>query len=123
MSDLRESGAIEQDADMVCFIHRPEYYKIFQDDHGNDLRGMAEIIIAKHRNGAVGDVLLRFKGEYTRFQNPDDDMVIPAPDAGAMPIVGSRMNSAGNVPPPTPDFAPQADNPFGGIGGDGPLPF
>ena len=42
---------------MVCFIHRPEYYKIFQDDHGNDLRGMAEIIIAKHRNGAVGDVL------------------------------------------------------------------
>ena len=123
LSDLRESGAIEQDADMVCFIHRPEYYKIFQDDHGNDLRGMAEIIIAKHRNGAVGDVLLRFKGEYTRFQNPDDDMVIPAPDAGAMPIVGSRMNSAGNVPPPTPDFAPQADNPFGGIGGDGPLPF
>ena len=53
----------------------------------------------KHRNGAVGDVLLRFKGEYTRFQNPDDDMVIPAPDAGAMPIVGSRMNNAGNVPP------------------------
>lgn len=45
---------------------------------------MAEIIIAKHRNGAVGDVLLRFKGEYTRFQNPDDDMVIPLPDAGAM---------------------------------------
>ena len=50
-------------------------------------------------------------------------MGIPAPDAGAMPIVGSRMNNAGNVPPPTPDFAPQADNPFGGIGGDGPLPF
>ena len=47
LSDLRESGAIEQDADMVCFIHRPEYYKIFQDDRGNDLRGMAEIVIAK----------------------------------------------------------------------------
>ena len=123
LSDLRESGAIEQDADMVCFIHRPEYYKIFQDDHGNDLRGMAEIIIAKHRNGAVGDVLLRFKGEYTRFQNPDDDMVIPVPDAGAMPVLGSRMNSSsGNVPPPVPDFAPQSANPFGG-GDEGPLPF
>ena len=58
LSDLRESGAIEQDADMVCFIHRPEYYKIYSDEKGNDLHGMAEIIIAKHRNGAVGDVLL-----------------------------------------------------------------
>ena len=120
LSDLRESGAIEQDADMVCFIHRPEYYKIFQDDKGNDLRGMAEIIIAKHRNGAVGDVLLRFKGEYTRFQNPDDDMVIPLPDAGAM--LGSRMNNTGSVPPPPAEFAPQGGNPFGGSN-DGPLPF
>ena len=81
LSDLRESGAIEQDADMVCFIHRPEYYKIFQDEKGHDLRGMAEIIIAKHRNGATGDVLLRFKGEYAKFQNPDDDMIIPSPEA------------------------------------------
>ena len=81
---------------------------------------MAEIIIAKHRNGAVGDVLLRFKGEYTRFQNPDDDMVIPLPDAGAM--LGSRMNNTGTVPPPPAEFAPQNSNPFGG-GNDGPLPF
>ena len=90
LSDLRESGAIEQDADMVCFIHRPEYYKIFQDDRGNDLRGMAEIVIAKHRNGAVGEVLLRFKGEFTRFSNPEDDMVIPMPGepAGAQTIFG-----------------------------------
>ena len=51
LSDLRESGAIEQDADMVCFIHRPEYYKIYTSQDGTDLRGMAEIIIAKHRNG------------------------------------------------------------------------
>ncbi|NCC09524.1 MAG: replicative DNA helicase [Bacteroidia bacterium] len=117
LSDLRESGAIEQDADMVCFIHRPEYYKIFQDDRGNDLRGMAEIIIAKHRNGAVGDVLLRFKGEFTRFQNPEDDLVIPTPDAGAM--LGSRMNAP--IPSMT-DMPPQPNNPFGG-GNDGPLPF
>lgn len=73
LSDLRESGAIEQDADMVCFIHRPEYYKIFEDDKGNSLIGLAEIIIAKHRNGATGDVMLRFKSEFARFQNVDDD--------------------------------------------------
>lgn len=72
LSDLRESGAIEQDADMVLFIHRPEYYKIYTDGNGRDLRGMAEIIIAKHRNGAVGDVRLRFRGEFARFQNPED---------------------------------------------------
>ena len=70
LSDLRESGAIEQDADMVLFIHRPEYYKIYRDESGNDLRGKAEIIIAKHRNGAVGNVLLTFRGEFARFQNP-----------------------------------------------------
>ena len=127
LSDLRESGAIEQDADMVCFIHRPEYYKIYQDDRGNDLRGMAEIVIAKHRNGAVGEVLLRFKGEYTRFSNPEDDMVIPMPGEPAGAMLGSKMNAggAGSVPPPpAPDFTPQSGNPFGApVGGDGPLPF
>jgi replicative DNA helicase len=75
LSDLRESGAIEQDADIVCFIHRPEYYKIFEDAKGNDLRGKAEIIIAKHRNGSTDDILLSFKHEYIRFQNLDEDQV------------------------------------------------
>ena len=120
LSDLRESGAIEQD-------HRPEYYKIYQDDRGNDLRGMAEIVIAKHRNGAVGEVLLRFKGEFTRFSNPEDDMVIPMPGETVGPMLGSKMNrdSVGSVPPPpAPDFEPQSGNPFATpIGGDGPLPF
>jgi replicative DNA helicase len=73
LSDLRESGAIEQDADMVCFIHRPEYYKILEDEKGNSLIGLAEIIIAKHRNGATADVLLRFKSEFARFQNIEDE--------------------------------------------------
>lgn len=82
LSDLRESGAIEQDADMVIFIHRPEYYRIFADQNGRDLRGKAEIIIAKHRNGAVGDVLLTFKGQFARFQNVDDDAVVPMPGEG-----------------------------------------
>ena len=124
LSDLRESGAIEQDADMVCFIHRPEYYKIYTSQDGTDLRGMAEIIIAKHRNGAVGDVRLRFIGQYTRFQNPEDDMVIPHPAEGGGATFGSKMNavSDGSVPPPA-EFAPQTDNPFGGVGSDGPLPF
>lgn len=72
LSDLRESGAIEQDADMVLFVHRPEYYKIYEDAQGNDLRGMAQICIAKHRKGATKDVTLRFQGEFTRFANPDD---------------------------------------------------
>ena len=67
LSDLRESGAIEQDADIVLFIHRPEYYGIDEDESGNSLRGVAEIIIAKHRNGATGDVHLAFKKEFAKF--------------------------------------------------------
>lgn len=77
LSDLRESGAIEQDADIVCFIHRPEYYKIYTDDKGRDLRGVAEFIIAKHRNGSVGDISLNFKSEFARFSDPDDHVPLP----------------------------------------------
>ena len=114
LSDLRESGAIEQDADMVIFIHRPEYYHIYADDKGRDLRGMAEIIIAKHRNGAVGDVLLTFKGQYTRFQNPEDDAnspsSIPPPTDKDVPY-GAEAN--GNIPPISGgDFPPPPDMPF-----------
>jgi len=103
LSDLRESGAIEQDADMVLFVHRPEYYHILQDEKGNDLRGMAQIIIAKHRKGATGDVLLTFRGEFTRFQNPNDDFL---PPTGGGEIVGSRMNGGDAFPPPPPGGAP-----------------
>lgn len=67
LADLRESGAIEQDADIVCFIHRPEYYKITEDEKGESTAGMAEIIIAKHRNGPTGIVKLKFDNEYARF--------------------------------------------------------
>lgn len=69
LADLRESGAIEQDADMVMFIHRPEYYKIYQDEHDQSTKGLAEIIIAKHRNGAVGSLYLKFRSELARFEN------------------------------------------------------
>ena len=67
LSDLRESGAIEQDADMVIFIYRPEYYDITEDEQGRDMTGKGEIIIAKHRNGALDSVTLRFIGQFTKF--------------------------------------------------------
>ena len=78
LSDLRESGAIEQDADIVAFIHRPEYYGINQDENGMPTAGMAEIILAKHRNGAVCDVNLRFLKEQARFADVEDSMLPPA---------------------------------------------
>jgi replicative DNA helicase len=67
LSDLRESGSIEQDADVVCFIHREEYY----DRENEDLKGKAEIIIAKQRNGPTGSVHLAYIADYTRFENLD----------------------------------------------------
>jgi replicative DNA helicase len=65
LSDLRESGSIEQDADVVAFIHRAEYY----DRENEDLKGKAEIIIAKQRNGPTGSIELAFLSDYTRFEN------------------------------------------------------
>jgi replicative DNA helicase len=67
------SGAIEQDADIVSFIYRPEYYQITEDDDGNSLRGIGEIIIAKHRNGALEDVRLKWDGQFALFSNLEDD--------------------------------------------------
>ena len=101
LSDLRESGAIEQDADLVLFVHRPEYYRIFQDEKGNDLHGKAQIIIAKHRKGATDDVLLSFRGEFTRFANPDDNDMLPPmmPNDLGGEIIDSRMNDD-PLPPP-----------------------
>jgi len=72
LSDLRESGAIEQDADIVAFIHRPEYYGLNQDEDGLPTAGMAEIIIAKHRNGEVKTIKLRFRKEQVRFVDYDE---------------------------------------------------
>ncbi len=103
LSDLRESGAIEQDADIVCFIHRPEYYGITEDESGNSLIGVAEVIIAKHRNGAVGDVPLSFKKHLARFS--DLDSIVPDDLGGSMQTqkFGSKMNEddggfGGNMP-------------------------
>ncbi len=69
LSDLRESGAIEQDADLVLFIYRAEYYKLEQFEDGSPTQGVSEIIIAKHRNGAVGDVKLKFIADFAKFED------------------------------------------------------
>ena len=69
LSDLRESGAIEQDADLVLFIYRPEYYKIDEFEDGTSTAGVSEVIIAKHRNGAVGEVKLKFVDKFARFED------------------------------------------------------
>ncbi|MBQ2349936.1 MAG: replicative DNA helicase [Cytophagales bacterium] len=69
LSDLRESGAIEQDADIVMFLYRPDYYGITEDELGNNLSGVTEVIVAKHRNGPLGTALLRFVGQYVKFDN------------------------------------------------------
>lgn len=69
LSDLRESGSIEQDADVVCFIYRAERYGITVDENGNSTEGTAEIIIGKQRNGPIGNVQLAFVNQYARFEN------------------------------------------------------
>lgn len=89
LSDLRESGAIEQDADIVCFIHRPEYYiRADQDASGKDIRGLAEFIVAKHRSGKVDDVQMRFRAPFARFENWQPDYAV------GMGVQGSKLNSA-----------------------------
>jgi len=71
LSDLRESGAIEQDADIVSFIYRPEYYKIdnWDDEEGTPTQGQAEFIVAKHRNGGLDNIRLKFEGKFGKFAN------------------------------------------------------
>ena len=94
LSDLRESGAIEQDADIVCFIHRPEYYtRSDTDANGNDIRGLAEFIIAKHRSGSVGDVKMRFRAMFARFENWDEETV-----PTQLTSVGSKLNAGPAAP-------------------------
>ncbi len=72
LSDLRESGAIEQDADMVMFIYRPEYYKLEAFEDNTPSAGMAELIVAKHRNGALADIKLRFIAQFAQFADYEE---------------------------------------------------
>lgn len=94
LSDLRESGAIEQDADIVCFIHRPEYYtKTTVDEEGNNIQGKAEFILAKHRSGSVGTVPMFFRKEFVRFENWNNNA---DSDFGLMPAADNTDTA---VPP------------------------
>lgn len=127
LSDLRESGAIEQDADIVCFIHRPEYYtRSTTDAENRDIRGMAEFIVAKHRSGSVDDIEMSFVARFARFQNRSEPMpfekgtmaskinddpgpqevYIPAPADGQPNAVDASAMGLGNDAQggPMPDF-------------------
>ncbi len=75
LSDLRESGAIEQDADMVTFIYRPEYYGLEVDEDNVSTKGIAKIIIAKHRNGALDEIPLRFINTLAKFDNLNSEEI------------------------------------------------
>jgi len=86
LSDLRESGSIEQDADMVLFLYRPEYYGLTEDEDGNPTQGVGEIIIAKHRNGETGTVRLKFVGKFVKFTDLDHGM--DSFPTGASPFAG-----------------------------------
>ncbi len=100
LSDLRESGSIEQDADMVQFIHRPEYYGLTEDEEGNPTNGVANIIIAKHRNGSVCDVKLKFINQLAKFQDfergMDDFGDFDNSNFASMPI-GEDFDNEGTV--------------------------
>lgn len=120
LSDLRESGAIEQDADIVCFIHRPEYYiKSDVDANGNDIRGLAEFILAKHRSGSVGDVKMRFRHKFARFENWSAD---PSEGLESGEMGSSSSSILGAAP-----AVPTGNSPFeGGVPlstDDAPAPF
>lgn len=94
LSDLRESGAIEQDADMVVFIHRQEKFGILTFEDGSSTKGIAEIILAKNRNGPVDDVRLRFREERAQFVDLDEFDIDNLPEPGFAPSItlGSKMN-------------------------------
>ena len=113
LSDLRESGAIEQDADIVSFIYRPEYYKIdeWDDEERTPTQGQAEFIVAKHRNGGLDNIRLKFIGQLGKFDNLDD---FDSPFE-----FQSKMNADGDNPFLTKNL-PNADEAFGSSMNDNP---
>ena len=99
LSDLRESGAIEQDADVVALIHRPEYYGFTQTDTGESTAGLTEIILAKHRNGEVRDIKLRFVKDQAKFVNWDQSPIQPATQQGDFDMVESQTFQSSTASP------------------------
>lgn len=105
LSDLRESGAIEQDADMVMFLYRPEYYGIDNNEMGEAIEGETHVNVAKHRNGSTDTVKIRFLKHYQKFTDMPND------DFGG--FGGGDFGGGGNMPP----APPMGDNPHAGIKG------
>ncbi len=103
LSDLRESGAIEQDADMVVFLYRPEYYGMTEDQSGNSNIGKTEVIIAKHRNGALDSVPLKFVHNIAKFEDWEGEESGPGKismiDTRSYTTAASKMNEPGTEPP------------------------
>jgi replicative DNA helicase len=111
LADLRESGSIEQDADIVMFLYRPEYYKITVDEEGMPTQGTGEVIIAKHRNGSTGSVKLKFIGKYTKFADLDSPSSYDNPFSG-MITRESRLNTFNTPEPPPPTRMDDDETPF-----------
>ncbi|WP_375445811.1 replicative DNA helicase [uncultured Fibrella sp.] len=107
LSDLRESGSIEQDADMVMFLYRPEYYNITQDEAGNSTLGVGEVIVAKNRSGSLDTIQLRFINRFTKFCDLDG-YFNPVPGGFPEGVTGmssfdgsgNGSGSSGAIPPP-----------------------
>ena len=118
LSDLRESGSIEQDADMVLFLYRPEYYGIMEDESGRSNAGVGEVIIGKNRHGETGIVPLRFIGKYVKFADLEDSFLPPssfsAGSESSMMPSESFDRPAGNIiiRPSSMNDMPDDDPPF-----------
>lgn len=130
LSDLRESGAIEQDADMVMFLYRPEYYGITEDEGGASTAGVGEVIIAKHRNGSLENVKLRFIGRYTKFTDLDGGMGFPPAQSSEIGYSRKFTSGASGVSGFDTDQtlmrtskANEGDIESAFLGGDEPAPF
>ncbi|WP_133712844.1 replicative DNA helicase [Myroides indicus] len=120
LSDLRESGAIEQDADIVSFIYRPEYYKIeeWDDEERSPTAGQAEFIVAKHRNGGLDNIRLKFLGMFGKFDNLEDDA------SSFDGTFSSSLNEEGGYGNTSfTNNLPSARDVFGSSGNDDDVPF
>lgn len=110
LSDLRESGSIEQDADMVLFLYRPEYYGLTEDENGNSTAGVGEVIIAKHRNGEIATVPLKFVGKFVKFTDLEDDF--GAPDSFSAGLSPSEEFNSSNIITRSSRMNDMNDDPF-----------
>nr|WP_199082563.1 replicative DNA helicase [Pedobacter sp. ASV19] len=112
LSDLRESGSLEQDADQVIFLFRPEYYGITEDEQGNSLIGLCETIFAKNRHGPLDTAILKFNGAFMKFSDICGDLPELPKDSPASAIDGFRKASMSVILNPDPYSGDEDDTPF-----------